>query len=206
MTNVDSFLSISHHVFQCPAGPLITGQLTFSTCVDDKGSVSSSHLPKFVTSTAFASLLLVAMQPVAKEAVSMSTECKDDEGSCKRSDAESEVSVQMDVACGIAFCRAVLLDQRQVCDNSNTDQYFLSFIHWCVLCCGLQMSHVSLYFPLISLSVCIVSCQSSRLDHRPMFVLVSLFLVCLPVLLLLSAADYHNVLMCFAHIRHLSVF
>ena len=62
------------------------------------------------------------MQPVAKEAVSVATECKDDEGS----DAESEVSVQMDVACGIAFCRAVLLDQRQVCHNSNTDHYFLS--------------------------------------------------------------------------------
>ena len=122
MTNVDSFLSISHHVFQCPSGPLITGQLTFSACVDDKGSDSSSHLPKFLTSTAFASLLLVAMQPVAKESVSVATECNDDEGSCKRSDAECEVSLQMDVACSIAFCRAVLLDQRQVCSTSNIDE------------------------------------------------------------------------------------
>ena len=196
--NVDSFLSMFHRVFQCPTGPLITGQLTFSAPVDDKGSVSSLHLPKFLTSTAFASLLLVAMQPVAKEAVSVATECKDDEGSCKRSDAESEVNVQMDVACSIAFCRAVLLDQRQVCDNSNTDDYFFSFIHRCVRRCGMQMYHVSLSFQLFYLSVRIVSSQSSLSDHRPMFVLVSLFLVCLPVFLLLFSADCHIALMFFS--------
>ena len=55
----------------------------------------------------------------------------------------------------------------------------MSFVHCCVHCCGLQMSHVSLSFPLISLSGHIVLSQSSLLNHRPMFILVSLFLVCL---------------------------
>ena len=40
-----------------------------------------------------------------------------------------------------------------------------SFIHCCVHCCRLQMSHVSLSFPLLSLSGCIVSSQSSLLDR-----------------------------------------
>ena len=72
------------------------------------------------------------------------------------------------------------------------------FINCCVHCCGLQMSHVSLSFPLLSWSVRIVSSQTSLFDRRPMFVLVSLFLVCLPFFLLLSSAEYHNVLMCFS--------
>ena len=65
-----------------------------------------------------------------------------------------------------------------------------SFIQCCVHCCELRMSHVSLSFQLPSLSGHVVSSQSSFIDHRPMFVLVSLFLVCLPVFLLLfSLAD-----------------
>ena len=62
-----------------------------------------------------------------------------------------------------------------------------SFIQCCVHCCGLRMSHVSLSFQLPSLSGRVVSSQSSFIDRRPMFVLVSLFLVCLPVFLLLSS-------------------
>ena len=72
------------------------------------------------------------------------------------------------------------------------------FIQCCVHCCGLQMFHVSASFLLLSLFGRIVSSQSSLSDHRPMFVLVSLFLVCLPVFLLLLSAEYHNVLMCFS--------
>ena len=60
------------------------------------------------------------------------------------------------------------------------------------------MSHVSFAFLQLSLSDRIVLSQSSPLDRRPMFVLVSLFLVCLPVFLLLFSAEYHNVLMCFS--------
>ena len=82
-----------------------------------------------------------------------------------------------------------------------------SFIECCVHCFGLQMSHVSFSFQLLSLSGRIVSSQSSLLDHRPMFVLVSLFVVS-PAVFLLSA-EYHNVL-CVSHyvarIRQLSVF
>ena len=42
----------------------------------------------------------------------------------------------------------------------------------------------------------VVWSQSSLSDHRPMFVLVSLFLVCLLVFPLLLSAEYHNVLIC----------
>ena len=65
-------------------------------------------------------------------------------------------------------------------------------------CCGWHMFHVtvSASFLLLSLSGRIVWSQSSPSDHRPMFVLVSLFLVCHPVFLLLLSAEYHNVLMC----------
>ena len=73
--------------------------------------------------------------------------------------------------------------------------FFHSFI---AHCCGLQMSHVSFSFLQLSLSDRIVSSQSCLLDCRPMFVLVSLFLVCLPVFLLLLSAECHNVLMCFS--------
>ena len=65
-------------------------------------------------------------------------------------------------------------------------------IQCCVHCCGLQMSHVSVSVQLLPLSSRIVSSQSSLLYRRPMFVLVSLFLVCLPVFLLLFSAEYHN--------------
>ena len=57
------------------------------------------------------------------------------------------------------------------------------FIRCCVHCCGLWMSHVSFSFLQLSLSNRIVSSQSSLLYRQPMFVLVSLFLVCLPVFL-----------------------
>ena len=50
-------------------------------------------------------------------------------------------------------------------------------------------------FQLLSLSRRIFS---SLLDHRPMFALVSIFLVCLPVFLLLLTAEYHNVQICFS--------
>ena len=40
--------------------------------------------------------------------------------------------------------------------------------------------------------------RASLLDRRPMFVLVSLFLVCLPVFLLLFSVEYHNALMGFS--------
>ena len=76
--------------------------------------------------------------------------------------------------------------------------FLQSFIHCCVHYCGLQMFHVSITFHLLSLSDRIVSSQSNLLDRRTMFVLVSLFLVCLPVFLLLFSAKYHNVLMCFS--------
>ena len=64
-------------------------------------------------------------------------------------------------------------------------------------CCGLQMPHVSssFLFQLLSSSDRNVSCRRSLLDRRPMFVLVSLFLVCLPVFLVLFSSEYHNVLM-----------
>ena len=74
-------------------------------------------------------------------------------------------------------------------------QYIL--INCCIHCCVLQISHVRLPFPLLSLYGHIVSCQSNLFDHRPMFVLVSLFPVCLPVFLLWLSAEHHNVLMCF---------
>ena len=51
----------------------------------------------------------------------------------------------------------------------NPISYFI-FIHCCVDCCGLQISHVSLSFPLISLSGRIVLSHSSLLDRRPMLV------------------------------------
>ncbi len=74
-----------------------------------------------------------------------------------------------------------------------------SFNQYClVYCCRLQISHVSFSFPLLSLSDRIVSSQSIPLDRRRIFVLVSLFLVCLPVFLLLFSAEYHNVPMCFS--------
>ena len=85
--------------------------------------------------------------------------------------------------------------------------YGSSFIYCCVLCCGLHMSHVSLSFPLLSLSR-IVSSQSILLDRRPMSVLISLFLVCLPVFLLLFSAEYHStqcVSHYVAHIRHIFI-
>ena len=67
--------------------------------------------------------------------------------------------------------------------------------------------HSLLHPVLVSVSDHIVSSQSSLLDRRPMFVLVSLFLICLPVFILLLLAEYHNVLMCVSHcvarIRHL---
>ena len=71
-----------------------------------------------------------------------------------------------------------------------------SIIH--SVCCGLQMFHVNASFLLLSLSGRITSSQSTLSDHRPMFVLVSLFLVCIPVFIILFAAEYHNVLMCFS--------
>ena len=66
---------------------------------------------------------------------------------------------------------------------------------YCVHCCGLQMFHVSASFMLLCLFVRIVWSQSILWDRRPMFVLVSLFLFCRSVFLLLLSADYHNVLM-----------
>ena len=60
-----------------------------------------------------------------------------------------------------------------------------------VRCC------ISFSFQLLSLSDRIVSSQSSLLDRQPMFVLVSLFLVCCPIFLLLLSAEYHDVLTCF---------
>ena len=69
-----------------------------------------------------------------------------------------------------------------------------------VHCYWLQMSHISLSFQLLFLSgriVQFVPVQSLR-DRRPIFVLLSLFLVCLPVFLLFLSAEYHNVLMCFS--------
>ena len=72
----------------------------------------------------------------------------------------------------------------------------LSFIHCCVHCCVLQMSHVSFSFRLLSLSDRIFSTQLSLLDSRPMFVLVSFFLVCRPVFILLLSAAYRNVPIC----------
>ena len=71
-----------------------------------------------------------------------------------------------------------------------------SFIECCVHCCGLQMFHVSASFLPLSLFGRIVWSQSSPSDHRPMFILVSLFLVCLLIFLLLLSAEYHDVLMC----------
>ena len=49
----------------------------------------------------------------------------------------------------------------------------------------LQRSQASLSFQLLYLSGRIVSSLSSLLDRRPMFVLVSLLLACLPVFLIL---------------------
>ena len=57
-------------------------------------------------------------------------------------------------------------------------------------------------------STAVVSSRSRLLDHRPIFALVSFFLVCLAVFLLLFSAEYHNALMCFSlcgPLRHLSV-
>ena len=83
--------------------------------------------------------------------------------------------------------------------NYICQQLLCTFIiQCCVHCCGLKMSHVSFSFLQLSVSDCIVSSRSSLLDRRPMFVLVSLFLVCLPVFLLLLPAEYRNVLMCFS--------
>ena len=62
--------------------------------------------------------------------------------------------------------------------------HFLSFVQCCVHCCGLQRCHVSLSIQLLSLPDRIVSSKSSFLDHRHMFVMVSLSLVCLPTFLL----------------------
>ena len=59
------------------------------------------------------------------------------------------------------------------------------------------MSHVSLSFLLLS-SGRIVSSQSGLLDRRLMFVVVSLFLVCLAGFLLLFLAEYRNALVCFS--------
>ena len=72
-----------------------------------------------------------------------------------------------------------------------------SFIHGCVHCCGLQMSHVSVSSS--SLYGRIWSCPSSLLDHQPMFVVVSLVLTFLGVFRLLFPAEYHNTVMCFLH-------
>ena len=80
---------------------------------------------------------------------------------------------------------------------TNWWQQFQSFIRCCIHCCGLQMPHVSFDF---------LQSQSILLYRRPMFVLVSLFLVCLPVFLLLLSAEYHNVLMCFSCVPHNTTF
>ena len=77
----------------------------------------------------------------------------------------------------------------------------VSFIRCCVHCCGLQMSHVSFDFSAELSLYLIVTFRASPFSYmirRPMFVLVSLFLVCLPVFLQLLSAEYHNVLMCFS--------
>ena len=44
-------------------------------------------------------------------------------------------------------------------------------------------------------------CQSSLLDHRPMFVSVSLFLVCLAIFLLLLSAQHRKTQMCLSLCR-----
>lgn len=61
------------------------------------------------------------MQPVAKETVSMGTEHRVDEASHEDgSDVESQISevaesLLMDIAYNVAFSRAALCKQRQVC-------------------------------------------------------------------------------------------
>ena len=67
-----------------------------------------------------------------------------------------------------------------------------SFIH----CCGFN---VTCRFLLSVALFMVVSFRVSPVsDHRPMFVLVSLFLVFLPVFRLLLSAEYHTVLLCFS--------
>ena len=58
------------------------------------------------------------------------------------------------------------------------------------------LCHLSFSFQQLSLSGRIASSQSSLLDRRTMFVLVSVFLVCLAVFLQFFSGEYHNAPMC----------
>ena len=81
-----------------------------------------------------------------------------------------------------SFCVYYQLYNTQCYNDSHNN---IMVIQCCIHFCGLQMSHVGLSFSFLQLSVSyrIISSQSSLLHRRPMFVLVSLFLVCLPVFL-----------------------
>ena len=85
----------------------------------------------------------------------------------------------------------------QVGIQTNGNYLSLTFnrlsIHSLVcFCCGLNMFHASVSFQLLSLYGPVVSCQSSLLNHPHMFAVVSLFLVCYAVFLILFPAGYHN--------------
>ena len=121
----------------------------------------------------------------------------------KEQDAKASSRIGLDKD-NVSFL--VILNPHWNCVLSNIsgcDIFFIFICHSCIFfteccvhCCGLQIFHVSAWFLLLSLFVRIVWSQSNLSENRPMFVLVSLFLFCRSVFLLLLSAEYHNVLMC----------